>query len=232
MVDRNIMKLPMQTVADALALPVSTVKRWIRQGRIPIQRSGNDVVFSNTALEKWAGTHNLSFSLDNTPADRHLPETLDSLASAMERGKVFHRIAGVDAAAALRSAVDATDFLAPDIRDELYEKLIQRERLASTGIGNGIAIPHPRDPLSQPPESPVIITCFLEKPINFNAIDDLPVFVYFLLISPTVKHHLHLLSRLSYCIRDSAFVAFLNGHPDLAELVSRVAAFEEQLDAL
>jgi PTS system nitrogen regulatory IIA component len=226
------MKLPMQTVAEALALPVSKVKRWIRQGKIPIQRSGNDVFFSRAAMEKWAATHNLPFALDRAPADRPLSDNLDSLVSAMKRGNVFHRIAGVDAAAALRSAVDAMDFLAPDIRDELYGKLIERERLASTGIGNGIAIPHPRDPLSQPPGSPVITTCFLDQPIDFNAIDDLPVFVYFLLISPTVKHHLHLLSRLSYCIRDSAFVAFLNTHPDAVELVSRVAAFEKQLDDL
>lgn len=226
------MKLPLQTVADALALPVSKVKRWIRQGRIPVQRSGTDVNFSETALEKWATTHNLSFSLGNGPADQQVPETLGSLASAMKRGKVFHRVSGTDATTALRAAVDAIDCLANDIRGELYEKLIERERLASTGIGNGIAIPHPRDPLSEPPESPVITTCFLEKPLNFNAIDDQPVFVFFLLISPTVRHHLHLLSRLSYCIRDGAFVAYLNTQPDALALYSRVTEFEKQLDDL
>jgi PTS system nitrogen regulatory IIA component len=226
------MKLPMQTVAEALALPVSKIKRWIRQGRIPIQRSGQRCVLLQGRHGKMGRYAQSAIRPGRAPADRPLSDNLDSLVSAMKRGNVFHRIAGVDAAAALRSAVDAMDFLAPDIRDELYGKLIERERLASTGIGNGIAIPHPRDPLSQPPGSPVITTCFLDQPIDFNAIDDLPVFVYFLLISPTVKHHLHLLSRLSYCIRDSAFVAFLNTHPDAVELVSRVAAFEKQLDDL
>ncbi|MGA6924997.1 MAG: hypothetical protein WBY88_04890 [Desulfosarcina sp.] len=56
-------------------------------------------------------------------------------------------------------------------------------------IVRGIAIPHPRDPLSQPPMSPVIVTCFPESPLNFNAIDDKPVFVFFILISPSVEHH-------------------------------------------
>ncbi|MBC2744374.1 MAG: PTS sugar transporter subunit IIA [Desulfosarcina sp.] len=56
------------------------------------------------------------------------------------------------------------------------------------------------------------------------------MFVLFLLISPTVKHHLHLLSRLSYCIRDRAFVAFLSAHPDAVALYSRIAEFEKQLD--
>ena len=226
------MKLPMKTVAGALDLPVSTLERWIRQGRIPIQRSGIDVDFSTAALEKWAATHNLPFSLGGDQAADHVPKTLDSLVSAMQRGKGCHRIAGEDATAALRSAVDCIDFLCQDVRDELFEKLMERERLASTGIGNGIAIPHPRDPLSRPPESPVITTCFLKKPVNFNAIDDQPVSVFFLLISPTVKHHLHLLSRLSYCIRDRSFVTFLSAHPDSEALYSRIDAFEKQLDDL
>ncbi len=226
------MKLSMKTVAGALNLPVSTIKRWIRQGRIPIQRSGTDVIFTHAALEKWAATHNLPFSLNGDQANDHLPEAPESLLAAMQRGKVCHRVTGVDADAVLRSAVDCIDFLSEGSRDELFEKLIEREQLASTGIGNGIAIPHPRDPLSQPPEMPVIATCFMEKPVHFNAIDDQPVSVFFVLISPTVKHHLHLLSRLSFCIRDKAFVAFLRAHPDAAALFSRIAEFEKQLDDL
>lgn len=226
------MKLPMQSVAGGLNLPVSTIERWIRQGRIPIQRSGADAVFSHAALEKWAATHNLPFSLNDDQADEHLPEALESLVAAMQRGKVCHRLSGTDASAALRSAVDCIDILSTAVRDELYQKLIERERLASTGIGNGIAIPHPRDPLSRPPERPVIITCFLEMPVDFNAIDDQPVTVFFLLISPTVKQHLHLLSRLSFCIRDKEFVGFLNRTPDAAALYSRIAEFEKQLDSI
>ncbi len=226
------MKLSMRTVAGALDLPVSTLDRWIRQGRIPIQRSGADAVFTHAALKKWAATHNLSFSLSGEKADDQAPEALDSLVSAMKRGKVYRRVFGADATAALRSAVDCIDFLAEDIRNELLEKLIERERLASTGIGKGIAIPHPRDPLSRPPEAPVITTCFLEPPVGFNAIDDRPVFVFFVLISPTLQHHLHLLSRLSFCIRDREFVAFLGRHPDALDLYSHVAGFEKQLDAL
>jgi PTS system nitrogen regulatory IIA component len=226
------MKLPMKNMAGALHLPVSTIERWIRQGRIPIQRVGADVVFSQSAVEKWAATHNLSFSLDGNPAHDHPPAALDTLVSAMKKGKVCHRIRGANAAATLKSAVDCIDYLSKDVRDELHEKLLEREQLASTGIGNGIAIPHPRDPLSKPPETPAITTCFLETGVPFNAIDDQPVFVFFLLISPTVKQHLHLLSRLSYCIRDRSFVSFLHTHPDAAEIHSRVAEFEEQLDDL
>lgn len=226
------MKRSLKTVADALDLPLTTVERWIRQGRIPIQRDGSEAVFSPAAIERWASTHHLSFSLGGDQAEDAAPEALGSLVSAMQRGKVCRGIAGADAAAVLHAVVACVDFLPEEVREELYEKLMERERLASTGIGNGIAIPHPREPLSRPPDSPVITTCFTKNSVQYGAIDDRPVSILFLLISPTVKHHLHLLSRLSYCIRDGAFVDFLQTQPDAGALHSRVAEFEKRLDDL
>ena len=224
------MKLSLKKLAGALDLPIWTLERWIRQGRIPVQRNGNDVVFTNGALQKWAVTHNLPFALDSAKPVAQLPAPMDSLVSAIQRGSVYCGIRGADVESVLQAATREIDFLQPAIREELLGKLIERERLASTGIGNGIAIPHPREPLSQPPEHAVIAVCFLETPVDFNAIDDALVSVLFLLISPTVKDHLHLLSRLSYCIRNTAFVTFLKTRPDAAALVSRIAAFEAQLD--
>jgi len=226
------MKRSLKTVANALDLPLTTVERWIRQGRIPIQRDGREAVFSPAALERWASAHHLPFSLGGSHADDDAPEALGSLVSAMQRGKVCYGIAGADAAEILHAVVACVDFLPGEVREELYDKLMERERLASTGIGNGIAIPHPREPLSNPPDSPVIATCFAEKPVQYGAIDDQPVSILFLLINPTVKHHLHLLSRLSYCIRDKAFVDFLQTQPDSGALHSRVAEFEKRLDDL
>jgi PTS system nitrogen regulatory IIA component len=226
------MKLSMQRVADALDLPVSTLRRWIRQGRIPIQRNGTDAEFSRKALDKWAATHNLAFSPHAEPADSQERESADTLEAAMRLGRVCHRIAGKDVKDALKSAVACIDTLDNHIREELLEKLMERERLASTGVGNGIAIPHPRDPLSIPPAAPIIATCFTKNPLDFNAIDDQPVFVLFVMISTSVKQHLHLLSRLSYCIRNRPFRSFLKTRPDAETLLKRVATCEQQLDTL
>ncbi|WP_419656982.1 PtsN: predicted nitrogen regulatory protein (enzyme IIA-NTR) [Desulfosarcina variabilis str. Montpellier] len=229
------MKLSMEMIAGALDLPVSTLKRWIRQGRIPVQRSGADGLFSPMALEKWAATHNLSFTLNNNDQAKtniSPPPSQDSLVSAMKRGDVHYQMSGNDPDSVLRAAVDHIAFLSSGSKQELFQKLMAREQLASTGIGNGIAIPHPREPLSDPPDAPVITTCFLEKAIDYHAIDDRLVFVLFILISPTVKLHLHMLSRLSYCIRDQTFVDFLTTHPEAADLYSHVSVFEKQLDDL
>jgi PTS system nitrogen regulatory IIA component len=57
------MKLTINEVAQCLRLPVTTVDRWIRQGRIPIQKSSNGYIFNESALEKWAAMYRLPFSL-------------------------------------------------------------------------------------------------------------------------------------------------------------------------
>ena len=88
------MKLSLKSAADALGLPVSTVERWIRQGRIPMQKSGADVIFTHGVLEKWAATHNLSFSPNDSRTDARPEEAVESLASAMKRGGVWYDVAG------------------------------------------------------------------------------------------------------------------------------------------
>ncbi len=236
------MKLTINEVARSLDLPLSTVERWIRQGRIPIQRSGPTYSFNRQALEKWAKSHNLIFSVQDVAqasdtdgpagvavsADR-APEGR-TLLQAMQQGGVHYGIPGRTVDEVLTAAVEVvTDFPA-SLKAELLERLLARERLTSTGIGKGIAIPHPRTPFSDEIDGPVIVTCFLETPIDYMAVDNQPVFILFILLSPSPRQHLQILSRLSFCLRDDGFVAFLKEIPDRDAFFDRVGAFEQKLD--
>ncbi len=224
------MKLTIEQVAQSLDTPLSTIKRWIRQGRIPVQKSGGGCVFDRQRLEKWAEIHNLKFSLENGgPA---LPDDaqVDNLKPAMQRGGVYYGIPGRDASEAIRSAVNKVPSEIIADKEVLYRRLLDREALSSTGIGKGVAIPHPRDPLPDVIHRPVITTCFLENSVDFHAVDDQPVFVMFILLNPSVKAHLHVLSRLAFCIRDAGFSAFLKTRPEPDALLSNVADFESRLD--
>jgi len=60
----------------------------------------------------------------------------------------------------------------------------------------------------------MITTCFLKNEIDFNAVDKKPVFVLFLMLCSTTKLHLKLLSKLSLCLREKAFIS-LAPHKDL-----------------
>lgn len=217
-------------IAKNLDLPLGTLDRWIRQGSIPVRRRGEDGIFDETALRKWARKHHLSFARDRE-ADPLEPETReDALLTAMRRGGVFHGLAGDDVASVLASAVQVVPLLQETTRGVLYDRLLEREELTSTGIGNGVAIPHPRSPVIGETDEAVITSCFLERPVDFAAIDDKPVFILFLLMSPSVKIHLQLLSRLAFCVRHRAFVDFLKTRPGADELYAQVAEFEARLE--
>ena len=92
----------------------------------------------------------------------------------------------------------------------VVERLTERERLGSTGFGGGIAIPHGKiDGL----DHVVGIFARLAQPVDFASIDDEPVDLVFMLLSPTDAgaSHLKALAQVSRVLRDRAFVAKLRG---------------------
>jgi PTS system nitrogen regulatory IIA component len=87
----------------------------------------------------------------------------------------------------------------------LFDRLIERERLGSTGIGGGIAIPHGR---MAGLAAPVGLFVRLAHPIDFEAIDERPVDLVFLLVAPegAGADHLKALARVSRLLRDRSLV--------------------------
>ena len=92
----------------------------------------------------------------------------------------------------------------------IYDVLAERERLGSTGIGRGIAIPH-----GKIAELSRLYGLFarLERPIPFEAIDDRPVDLVFVLLAPAASgaEHLRALARVSRLLRDSTICQKLRG---------------------
>ena len=92
----------------------------------------------------------------------------------------------------------------------VFDVLIERERLGTTGVGNGIAIPHGKllnlDKLYG-------LFARLERPVDFNAIDEKPVDLIFLLLAPESAgaDHLKALARVSRLLRDSSICEKLRG---------------------
>lgn len=89
---------------------------------------------------------------------------------------------------------------------EIFDVILQRERLGSTGVGNGIAIPHGK--LSSI-KNIAAVFARLETPVDFEALDDQPVDLVFLLLAPegAGADHLKALSRIARVLRDPDMVA-------------------------
>ena len=104
--------------------------------------------------------------------------------------------------------------------------MLQREKISSTGIGKGFAIPHPKTLLGQQINQSVVGTFYLHSPLDFNAPDGLPVKVVFVLLSTDSVHHLQLLSQLVRLLGNSNVNYMLTRSPSLEILV---AQFEKTL---
>ncbi|MCG8354683.1 MAG: PTS IIA-like nitrogen regulatory protein PtsN [Kiloniellales bacterium] len=92
----------------------------------------------------------------------------------------------------------------------IFEVLIERERLGTTGVGNGIAIPHGKLPGLDKLHG---LFARLEKPVDFEAIDEEPVDLICLLLAPETAgaDHLKALARVSRLLRDASICEKLRG---------------------
>ena len=104
----------------------------------------------------------------------------------------------------------------------IFETLMQREKLGSTGVGNGIAIPH-----GKLPKLPKLFGLFarLERPIDFEALDGQPVDLMFLLLAPegAGADHLKALARVARMLRGPDIAAKLRYSGDTDALYSVIA---------
>src|SRR5436309_1146031 len=90
----------------------------------------------------------------------------------------------------------------PEVKHTLLRALQEREQLYSTGIGDGVALPHARNALVGLVEKPVVVFGRHDQGIPYDAIDAQPAQLFFLLVTTTVTQHLALLARTSRLVRD------------------------------
>ena len=103
-------------------------------------------------------------------------------------------------------------------KEELIKALTTRESLGSTGIGQGIGIPHAK---SQNVKSLVAAFGLSQKGVNFDSLDGEPVYIFFLLIAPeeSAGPHLKALARISRMLKDKYFRELLKKSKDEKEIL-------------
>ncbi len=109
----------------------------------------------------------------------------------------------------------------------ILKALIERESLGSTGIGQGIAIPHGKtDKVSEL----VAVLGISHKGVNFEALDGEPVYIFFLLVAPkdTAGPHLKALAQISRLLRDSYFCELLKRCKTAEEVYDLIRREEEK----
>ena len=221
------MMFTVRDVSEMLDVSEKTVYRWINDGKLPGYRMSGQYRFSRAEILEWATANKLNVSLGALQEAENPEETLPTLPEALQLGGIFYRIGGADVASALRNVVEVVRLPDEVDREFLFQVLLAREQVGSTAIGEGIAIPHARNPIVLHVDKPLVSLCFLEQPIDFGALDARPVQALFTLISPTVRAHLHLLSRLLFALRDVEFKSLVMeqaGRDELTKAIRRISA--------
>jgi nitrogen PTS system EIIA component len=212
------MELSVRKAASLLGVSENTIFRWIEERGIPAYRVNESYRFNEAELLEWANSNpvhppqSLIEGTDETPSSF-------TLEGALGAGGVHGGVGGQDGPGVLRSVVAAIPLPADVNRDLLLQMMLARESAGSTGIGDGVAIPHARTPIVVHLPHPIVCLCYLAQPIEFGAIDGKPVHTLFTIVSPTIKTHLALLSRLAFALRDKPFAKTIARKAALAEVL-------------
>ena len=223
------MQLTVREVSRYLNVSESTVTRWVRQRGLPAQYVAGQHRFNRFEVLEWATANQITVSLDVFNHQETAAERIPTLAEAIAEGGIIYQLANTNKEQTLRALVQFLPLPDSLDRELLLQLFLAREALASTALGDGIAIPHVRNPIVLQVVRPMITLAFLAQPVDFGALDGKPVHVLFSIISPTTRSHLQLLSRLSFTLHDDKFRKALLRQAPREEILEEVCRVESGL---
>ncbi|MGD0058680.1 MAG: PTS sugar transporter subunit IIA [Verrucomicrobiia bacterium] len=220
------MELRVREVAKLFAVPEKRIYEWIKDKGLPAREISGQHRFNRAELLEWATTHQVYLSSEIFGGQENGSGPPPSLAAALQVGGIFHGVGVSNRESALREIVKRMPLPDDVDRELLFDVLLAREALQSTGVGDGIAIPHVRNPVVLHVSKAMVSLCLLTTPIEFGAMDGKPVHALFSLISPTIRTHLHLLSRLAFALRDAGFKAAVTRRASADEILTEARRVE------
>jgi PTS system nitrogen regulatory IIA component len=222
------MRLTLRQAAAYLDVSEATLQGWIRKRGLPAHPVDERLYLNAVELWQWATENGIAVSRSLLDDARRSPDAVPALSTLLDAGGIHPDVGGDDKAGVLREVVGRLPLPADFDREFLVSVLEAREAMGSTGIGDGIAIPHVRNPILLHVDQPFVTLCLLRHPVPFGAIDGKPVYAVFLVVSPSVPAHLKILAQLGFVLRDPAMRALLARRAPAGELLARIRLIEDQ----
>ncbi len=189
--------LTTQELSVYLKLNEKTILKMAQTGKIPGFKIGNQWRFYLSTVDEYlqdnivkTATYNIEQMVSLTeimPLSRLTNESYINLHLKSENKEdVLHELASIAFEAGIVNSVDA-----------IFNKLLEREKMLSTAIGKGIAIPHPRNPSDELFSQPCVVIARSVRGVDFKALDGNKVNMFFMPCATDVVMHLKLLSKIS-----------------------------------
>jgi PTS system nitrogen regulatory IIA component len=218
------------TVREAAALLGTTEEQifeWIESRDLPAHKINDQYRINRSQLLEWATAQKIAVA----PVLFHEDEDEDqipSINSCLRRGGVFHDIKGTAREEILQSIVQVLRLQEEADREMLLYLFLSRESLGSTSVGDGIAIPHVRNPIVLSANEPLLTLCFIEPSAEFGSLDGKPIYALFVLLCPTIHVHLQMLAKLAYLLRLPEFREKIRSKASEDEIITTATRLEDR----
>ena len=219
------MQLTVRDAARLLGVTEQVLERWVRRGELPAQLVDDRYRFNRIELLEWAAQRKMPVSAEILEEPGLSARALPTLSQAVRTGGIHRGLVGGDKDRLLREMVERLP--APPGFDREFLFQMVRAHLGSTSLGNGIAIPHPREPIVLRVDRPAVAIYLADPPVDFG--DGPPVHTLCLLVSPSTRLHLHLLAAVAAALRDPAVAAKLAARAPDEEILAEIERVEGAL---
>ena len=212
--------LTISDVQNLLHVPESTIQRWVRQGNLPCTERAGKYFFNRDTLLSWAEAKDIHVEKKyqvRKKTSRIESHNWHELKTAMELGGL-HRLEGNYEWNTLYRDASKLIPYEEKVQNQVYEQLVQREELSTTALGHGLAVPHPRIPMKLELRESLVLSVYLENPVDLKAPDQKPVFFLFLLLSRDAREHLQFLSQIAKVLNVPTTASFLTQPPSQEQL--------------
>ena len=143
------------------------------------------------------------------------------LASLISKGGVF-TVEGSSTTEIYEKVCNLIKFPESITSDAVFNALCAREKIMSTAVGNGIALPHASVPIIKEEEEQRVCVVYLKDPLDMNAPDEMKVHTMFVILTQNRQTHLQVLSRLVSLLRDTSFLKLLENQANGVDLIEKI----------
>ena len=146
---------------------------------------------------------------------------ITDLTSLISKGGVF-TVEGSSTTEIYEKVCNLIKFPESITSDAVFNALCAREKIMSTAVGNGIALPHACVPIIKEEDEQRVCVVYLKEPLDMNAPDEMKVHTMFVILTQNRQTHLQVLSRLVSLLRDTSFLNLLENQANGVDLIEKI----------
>jgi PTS system nitrogen regulatory IIA component len=210
------MLLSARDLSAILRVPEATVYRWVRDKGLPAREINGHVRAHPVDLLEWLADHPVPVDPRALPTDDPA-NGAPRLEAAIRAGGVYHDVPGATREDALAALADRLPKVSGLPVEDLRLLLTRRASAGTAFLKDGIAVPHPHFPIILSTIPPMLAVAFPAAPIPVNGS---VVRAGFALVTPTVRHHLRLIGRLTFALHDPQFKGLIDRKATAGEFIA------------